>query len=84
MILGLVSGSMWLASRKSRGLAFAMTWFDMDQVVQRASGMPWDAKGRARSKRECDVETLEERVLYKLLWQSRGRRKNDKQVAEQP
>ena len=47
-------------------------------------GMPRDAKGRARSKRECDVETLATRILHKLLWQSKGVRKNDKQVAKQP
>ena len=45
--------------------------------------MPRDAKGKARSKRECDVETLAARILHKLLWQSRGVRKNDKQVAKQ-
>ena len=47
-------------------------------------GMPRDAKGRARSKRECDVETLATRILHKLLWQSKGVRKNDKQFAKQP
>ena len=47
-------------------------------------GMPRDAKGRARSKRECDVETLATRILHKLLWQSKGVRKNAKQVAKQP
>ena len=55
-----------------------------EEDAKGCQGMPRDAKGRARSKRECDVETLATRILHKLLWQSKGVRKNDKQVAKQP
>ena len=39
----------------------------MDHMGAKGQGMPRDAKVRARSKREYDVETLAARLLYKLL-----------------
>ena len=39
-----------------------------EEDAKGCQGMPRDAKGRARSKRECDVETLAARVLHKLSY----------------
>ena len=39
-----------------------------EEDAKGCQGMPRDAKGRARSKRECDVETLAARILHKLSY----------------
>ena len=52
----------------------------MNQMGATGQGMSRDAKVRAMSKREYDVEILAARLLYKLLYNSKGVR-NDTQIA---
>ncbi len=52
----------------------------MNQMGATGQGMSRDAKVRAMSKGEYDVEILAARLLYKLLYKSKGVRKNDTQI----